>query len=69
MLLTKDTTIYALTSKYPFLVDALAARNKDFEKLKNPLLRQSVGSPLWRKPQPWVVKTFLRSCFSLPVRS
>lgn len=43
MLLTKDTTIYALTSKYPFLVDALAARNKDFEKLKNPLLRQSVG--------------------------
>lgn len=43
MQLTKDVTIYALTEEYPFLVDALAAHNKSFAKLKNPLLRQSVG--------------------------
>jgi DUF438 domain-containing protein len=43
MLLTEDTTIFALTEKYPFLVDALASHNKNFRKLKNTLLRQTVG--------------------------
>lgn len=43
MLLTKDTTIFALTEKYPFLIKKLAGHNKSFEKLKNPLLRQTMG--------------------------
>ena len=43
MLLTKDTSIYTLTKDYPFLIDSLATRNKSFEKLKNPLMRQTVG--------------------------
>ena len=43
MLLTKDASIYTLTKEYPFLIDALANHNKSFEKLKNPLLRQTVG--------------------------
>ena len=43
MLLTKDTSIYTLTKEYPFLIDSLANHNKSFEKLKNPLLRQTVG--------------------------
>ena len=43
MLLTKDTSIYTLTTEYPFLIDSLANHNKSFEKLKNPLLRQTVG--------------------------
>ncbi|MDR1661083.1 MAG: DUF438 domain-containing protein [Azoarcus sp.] len=43
MKLTPSTTIHALTEKYPFLVTALPAYNPAFEKLKNPLLRQSLG--------------------------
>ena len=43
MLLTKDTTIHFLTSEYPFLIESLALHNGSFEKLKNPLLRQTVG--------------------------
>lgn len=43
MLLTKDSIIYTLTETYPFLIEALATRNKNFAKLKNPLLRQSMG--------------------------
>lgn len=43
MLLTKDTTIYTLSKEYPFLVDALADHNAAFEKLKNPMLRQTMG--------------------------
>ena len=43
MLLTKDTTIYALSKEYPFLVDALAGHNQAFEKLRNPMLRQTMG--------------------------
>ncbi|MDD4702664.1 MAG: DUF438 domain-containing protein [Desulfovibrio sp.] len=43
MLLTKDTSIYTLTTEYPFLIDSLATHNKSFEKLKNPLLRQTEG--------------------------
>lgn len=43
MELTKDTTIFALTEKYPFLVEVLAKHNSHFEKLKNPLLRQTMG--------------------------
>lgn len=41
--ITKDTKIFALTEKYPFLINALAEHNKAFEKLKNPLLRQAMG--------------------------
>ncbi len=43
MLLTKDTTIHSLTSEYPFLIESLAQHNSSFEKLKNPLLGQTVG--------------------------
>lgn len=43
MLLTKDMTIYTLTKEYPFLVDALATHNPTFEKLKNLMLRQTMG--------------------------
>lgn len=43
MLLTKDTTIYALSKEYPFLINALADHNQGFEKLKNPMLRQTMG--------------------------
>ncbi len=43
MLLTKETTIYTLTKEYPFLIDALADHNNMFEKLKNPMLRQTMG--------------------------
>lgn len=43
MELSKDTKIFALTEKYPFLVDALADHNSAFAKLKNPLLRQTLG--------------------------
>ena len=43
MLLTKDTTIYTLSQEYPFLINALAEHNKTFEKLKNPMLRQTIG--------------------------
>jgi len=43
MLLSKETTIYTLTKDYPFLVDALADHNHTFEKLKNPILRQTMG--------------------------
>lgn len=43
MLLTKETTIYTLTKEYPFLIDALAEHNNSFEKLKNPMLRQTMG--------------------------
>ena len=43
MLLSKETTIYTLTKDYPFLVDALADHNSMFEKLRNPMLRQTMG--------------------------
>lgn len=43
MLLTKETTIYALTHEYPLLIDALAAHNTAFAKLQNPILRQTMG--------------------------
>ncbi len=43
MLLTKETTIFTLTQEYPFLIDALADHNALFEKLKNPMLRQTMG--------------------------
>ena len=43
MLLTKETTIYTLTQEYPVLIDALATHNTAFEKLKNTLLRQTMG--------------------------
>ena len=43
MELSQDTKIFALTEKYPFLVNALAERNSSFEKLKNPILRQTMG--------------------------
>lgn len=43
MLLSKETTIYALTQEHPLLIDALAAHNTAFEKLKNPILRQTMG--------------------------
>jgi DUF438 domain-containing protein len=43
MLLSKDTTIYTVSKEYPFLVDALADHNPAFEKLKNPMLRQTMG--------------------------
>lgn len=43
MLLSKEMTIYALTKDYPFLVDALADHNHLFDKLKNPILRQTMG--------------------------
>lgn len=43
MLLSKETTIYTLTKDYPFLVDALAKHNSMFDKLRNPMLRQTMG--------------------------
>ncbi|MBM9612878.1 DUF438 domain-containing protein [Desulfobulbus rhabdoformis] len=43
MLLTKETTIYTLTQEYPSLIEALAAHNPAFEKLKNTILRQTMG--------------------------
>lgn len=43
MLLTKETTLYALLQEHPFLVEALADHNPMFGKLKNPMLRQTMG--------------------------
>lgn len=43
MLLTKETTLYTLLQEHPFLVEALAGHNPMFEKLKNPMLRQTMG--------------------------
>ncbi|MDR3631607.1 MAG: DUF438 domain-containing protein [Desulfocapsaceae bacterium] len=43
MLLAKETTIYNLVKEFPFLIERLAERNKAFEKLKNPVLRQTMG--------------------------
>lgn len=43
MQLTINTTIFALVKEFPFLIDELANHNSAFEKLKNPLLRQSMG--------------------------
>src|SRR5512137_356303 len=43
MLLSKETTIYTLTKDYPFLVDALSDHNPMFDKLRNPMLRQTMG--------------------------
>lgn len=43
MLLTETTTIHALCQEYPFLVDALVDHNPKFAKLKNPMLRQTMG--------------------------
>ena len=40
---SKDITIYAVTEAYPFLIEALASRNSHFEKLKNPLMRQTMA--------------------------
>lgn len=43
MLLTKETTIHTLCQEYPFLVEALAEHNPKFIKLRNPMLRQTMG--------------------------
>jgi len=43
MQLTIHTTILDLVQDYPFLIDDLANRNSAFIKLKNPLLRQTMG--------------------------
>lgn len=43
MKLSQETKIFALTEQYPFLVNALAEHNSTFEKLRNPLLRQTMG--------------------------
>jgi len=43
MKLNQGTTILPLVREFPFLIEALAERNKTFEKLKNPVLRQTLG--------------------------
>lgn len=43
MQLTQDTTILRLIKDYPFLIEALAERNPVFEKLHNPVLRNTIG--------------------------
>lgn len=43
MLLTKETTLYTLSQEHPYLVEALASHNPMFAKLKNPMLRQTMG--------------------------
>lgn len=39
----KETRLLDLTKAYPFLVEALATYNPTFEKLRNPVLRNSLG--------------------------
>lgn len=39
----QDTKILDLTKDYPFLVEALASYNAAFEKLRNPVLRNTLG--------------------------
>lgn len=43
MKLEQSTKILTLVREYPFLIEALAEHNKTFEKLRNPVLRQTVG--------------------------
>ncbi len=43
MQLTINTTILDLVQEYPFLIEELANRNSVFAKLRNPLLRQTMG--------------------------
>lgn len=43
MKLSPTSTILMLVRQYPFLIDALATHNSAFEKLKNPILRQTLG--------------------------
>jgi DUF438 domain-containing protein len=43
MRLTKETTLYPLLKEFPFLIDSLSDRNKAFEKLRNPVLRQTMA--------------------------
>jgi len=43
MQLTLKTTILTLVREYPFLIEALAGRNTAFTKLRNPVLRQTMG--------------------------
>lgn len=43
MQLTLKTTILTLVREYPFLIEALAERNTAFTKLRNPVLRQTMG--------------------------
>lgn len=43
MELRTETKILDLTKQYPFLVDALAGYNPAYEKLRNPVLRNTLG--------------------------
>jgi len=43
MQVTQATTIHSLIESYPFLLDWLANYNADFIKLKNPVLRNTMG--------------------------
>lgn len=43
MQLTPKTTILTLVREYPFLIENLAQRNNAFGKLRNPVLRQTMG--------------------------
>ncbi|WP_028585099.1 DUF438 domain-containing protein [Desulfogranum mediterraneum] len=43
MQLSPKTTILTLMQEYPFLIDVLAEHNPAFVKLKNPILRQTMG--------------------------
>jgi DUF438 domain-containing protein len=43
MTLKPETKIHDLLAQYPFLLDFLAAYRPDFQKLKNPVLRNTVG--------------------------
>jgi DUF438 domain-containing protein len=43
MILTPETRIHDLLTEYPHLLDFLAAYRPDFQKLKNPVLRSTVG--------------------------
>ncbi|MFV0347044.1 MAG: DUF1858 domain-containing protein, partial [Halodesulfovibrio sp.] len=43
MEIRQETNILDITKAYPFLVDALAEYNGAFEKLRNPVLRNTLG--------------------------
>jgi len=43
MTLKPETKIHDLLAQYPFLLDFLASYRPDFQKLKNPVLRNTVG--------------------------
>ncbi len=43
MKIEQNTQILSLVREFPFLIEALAEHNKTFEKLRNPILRQTIG--------------------------